>query len=299
MKNTSTPFHAALVTAALSLPFATFAGEGKNQSAAPATEAPKAESPFSGSLTNIVFNKYIVRGIVFEDKGPAIWTIGNLNLNVYKDASNEVFQSVSLFGGIFTDVNTSAPLTANKTPTSARNFTEIDYFLGVSALLGKRLTVSSAFWEWASPSNVYKGGRFWRNDLSFSDAGWLGDNFAINPHLSIQYEIEGILGNRPHQWYFEPGISPSYTFFKGSDLPVTVALNVTAGLGGAFYGQKDELGFYSFGPQVSAPLNFIPKGYGSWSTSVGYSHVHSAKALHAADKSANNDIFSASLSVSF
>ena len=125
-----------------------------------------------------------------------------------------------------------------------------------------------------NPSGGYHQGRWVKTTLGFDDTGLTGQNFSIQPYLNVLYELPGpsYPGLKPHAWYFEPGISPNYTFFSAR-ISCQSCFPIAVGLGNKFYA-GDTYGYLSVGPQVSVPLAFIPLKYGKWTASLGYRYIN-------------------------
>ena len=99
---------------------------------------------------------------------------------------------------------------------------------------------------------------------------------------------------------FEPGIAPNYTFFKGSRTPLTVSVPITFGLGNEFYG-GETFGYFSVGPQLSVPLDFVPEGFGKWTYSIGYKYYRlgDTTSAIAPNGDADQHLISTSISAKF
>jgi hypothetical protein len=94
----------------------------------------------------------------------------------------------------------------------------------------------------------------------------------------------GAAGLKPHGWYYELGIAPSYTVMPKAKYPITVSAPFTLGLGDSsgFYG-SNNFGYFSVGPNISVPLAFIPSGFGAWTLSAAYTYYYEGTTVRQAD----------------
>ena len=256
---------AIVLTGILASPGRASAGElQKNEKAV--IETVKKDA-ISGDLGVTVLNQYNARGIIVEDEGVIFQPYFDLYFKLYEGEG--FINSISLQTGLWADLSSSAPLASAGSTT--RHFTEIDWSAGFIVKFAERFTLSTYYYEFYSPSDSYQEGRNINTILTYDDSGLIAKNFSIKPHLTVLYELPAPnqSGLKGHSWYFEPGITPNYTFFAESKTPLNVALDVRVGLGSSFY-NGDTVGYVSAGPQITAPLGFIPESYGAWTASAGY-----------------------------
>ena len=281
----------------LALPLAGFAGT--EEKATPPVTPALTPTALSGDLGVTVLNNYNTRGIIVESKGGVFQPYADLYLNLYK-SSDGFINSFSLQTGIWNDVNTVGPLA--KSGSDLKHWTEFDWDAGFILKFDKRFSLSTVYLQYVSPSDAYRLGRFINNVFSFDDSGLLDKNFSIQPHVTVLYELPGpgYAGLKPHSWYFEPGISPNYTFFKDSKTPLNLSLPIYSGLGSSFYAGH-TYGYFAFGPQIGVPLGFIPAQYGKWNFGAGYRYYNlgSTTAAIAPGHAASQNLFNVSLGLTF
>jgi hypothetical protein len=218
-------------------------------------------------------NFYIERGVIIQHEGLISQPYADLYYKLYQGDGfiNKVTATVGLWG----DLSTAGLPSSPDATSLGRDFTEFDVIPGLAVQFENRFTLTTRFNQWFNPSGGYHQGRWVNTTLGFDDTGLTGQNFSIQPYLNVLYELPGpsYPGLKPHAWYFEPGISPNYTFFSGSQYPVNLAFPIAVGLGNRFYA-GDTYGYLSVGPQVSVPLAFIPLKYGKWTASLGYRYIN-------------------------
>jgi hypothetical protein len=237
---------------------------GKNAPPLPPSPPPTA---ISGDIGVAVTNQYNSRGLILENKGVVWQPYGDLYLKLHD--GDGFIKSFSLQAGIWNDINPAGPIAAHDANNKA--WTEFFWQTGFIVDFAQRFSLSSVYRQYTSPSDAYRFGRPLNNVLSFDDSGLLDKNFSFQPHVTVLYELPGPGHNgfRGHSWYFAPGITPNYTFFTGSKMPVTCSLPLTVGLGSSFYAGS-TFGYFAVGPRISVPLRFIPEKCGAWTLSIGY-----------------------------
>ena len=283
------------IIALLSFPLGGLAGSNNIDESKSLAPTPK-PSALSGDMGISALNIYNSRGIIVENKGCVLQPYGDLFYNICKSDSF----AFSLQAGIWNDINTAGPLA--RPGSGVKPWTEFDWDTGFILKFNQRFSLSTVYLQYFSPSDAYKLGRFINNTLTFDDAGLLDKNFSIQPHLTVLYELPapGQAGLRPHSWYFEPGISPNYTFLKQSKTPVNLGLPLYSGLGSGFYAGT-TYGYFAVGPQVTVTLGCIPPQYGAWNFSAGYRYYNlgTTTTSVAPAHNSNQNIFNASVGLSF
>jgi hypothetical protein len=183
-----------------------------------------------------------------------------------------------------------------------RNFTELDFIPGISVQFLKRFNFTLLYDNWITPAGGYGAGQWIQGILGYDDSNLLLKNFSFQPLLKVLYELpsDTPAGLSPHGWYYEPSITPNYTFFSTSKYPLNVGLNATLGLGSQFYGH-DTFGYLAVGPQISVPLGFIPADFGKWVLSAGYRYydLGNTTAAIAPGHDHSQNLYSLSLGLKF
>lgn len=281
-----------ILSALLALPLVAFAGTEDHKAVVQPTPTPSA---ITGDIGVYVTNVDIRRGIAIGDSGAYIQPAANLYVNLFKGTG--FINSVSATAGIWNSFSSKGDFA--KKDNNVEHWTEFDWDLGVSVGFAERFSLSLTYLEWISPNDGYPLGRDLITSLGYNDAGLLDSNFSLQPRLTTWYSLKGdgsISGLKGHSWYFNPSITPNYTFFKESSTPVNVALPINFGLGDAYY-NGDFLGYFSVGPQVTVSLGFVPPQYGKWTWSAGYRYYTVGDNVEAASVGKDSSLNQANTSV--
>ncbi len=244
---------------------------GKEVTQATIIEPPK--SRISGDLGVSLLNQYNTRGIIVQSKGVIYQPYGDLYLNVYH--GDGFINRVSLQAGFWADLSSDTKISNPTVGNAQRHFTELDFLPGVSVQFLKRFNFTLLYDNWITPAGGYGSGQWIQGIIGYDDSNQLIKNFSFQPLFKALYELpsDTPAGLGAHAWYFEPSITPNYTFFSSSKYPLNVGLNGTLGLGKQFYA-GDTFGYLAVGPQVSVPLGFIPSDFGKWTLSAGYRYYY-------------------------
>ena len=269
-------------------------GEGE----LPVTEKLPNTSRFSGNAGVDFRSQYNARGIVIQDQDLTIQPYLNLNYKLYegKGFINGITATIGSWNDISTNTKLSNP------SFSAKNWTETDINAGLSFQFADRFSFSSTFTNYSSPAGGYNEGRFINNILAYNDAGLISPLFSLQPQFTVLYELpaDGYPGLKPNAWYFEPGLTPNYTFNPKSKYPINVALPLRVGLGNEFY-NGSTYGFFSVGPQISFPLAFLNTPGTKWNLNLGYLYYNLGDTTTAVapNRSSSQHLFNLGVSINF
>jgi hypothetical protein len=256
-------------------------------------------------------SEYETRGLVSQDKGVIAQPYLDLYIKLYSgDANSWGINSVSGQLSFWSDVgsNTFTANTAIGLPQGYYNhhpgtdavpsWYEFDWDPGISVSFAQHATLLLQYFEFDSPAGAFDTARSVDAALSYDDTSlWasspLGSgSFAFHPHFTVLYELgaPGEAGLRPHGWYYEIGLAPSYTFLPKATYPITLSTPATVGLGddNGFYG-GNTFGYFSVGPTVSVPLAFIPSGFGAWTASASYLYYYEGTTVRAFNQANGTD----------
>ena len=233
--------------------------------------APAPASPFSWDSGVALTNYYVERGVFISTKGTVFEPYGDLYYKLYQGGG--IINSVTAGIGYWASLDTAGAPASAGTSGFPRYFTEIDLIPSLAIQFADRFTLTARYNHWASPSDGYGPGNWVNATLAYDDTGLTVPNFSVQPYLNVLYEhpVQSHSGLEPHAWYFEPGVSPNYTFFSGSKYSVNFAVPIAVGLGNKFYAGQ-TYGYLNVGPQISVPLSFIPDKYGKWNASIAYKY---------------------------
>jgi hypothetical protein len=254
--------------------------------ATPPAPAVAPNSYITGDFGVTFTSEYLSRGIVQPDqtKGVIAQPYLDLYIKLYSgDANSMGINAVSAQLSFWSDVGSNHD-TAGPSATTP-DWYEFDWDPGISVTFAQKFTLLTQYFEFDSPSGAFNTARSIDANLTYDDS-WLLGAFSLHPHATVLWELgaPGFAGLKPHGWYYELGIAPSYTFLPKSNYPITLAAPFTVGLGDSqgFYG-NNNFGYFSVGPSVSVPLAFIPAGFGSWTLTAAYTYYYEGTTVREAD----------------
>jgi hypothetical protein len=237
----------------------------------PVAAPPASPSPFSADAGVAVTNTYVERGVFIANQGAVFEPYGDIYYNAY--SGKGFINSVTFGAGYWAVLNTAGTPAADNVSGFLRYFTEFDVIPSLTIQFADRFSLTAKYNHWFSPSGAYGPGNWINATLAYNDAGLTAPNFSIKPYLNVLYELPGSSnpGLSPHGWYFEPGISPNYTFNASSKTPINFAVPIAVGLGEGFYAGA-TYGYFNVGPQISAPIAALPSKYGKLTATLGYKY---------------------------
>ncbi len=274
------------------------------------------ESRISGDLGITVVSQYVSRGVIFENQGGIIQPYADLYFKLYEGEGflNKVQINLGIWNSFHSE-KTDAGLISGG-PSSTRSWYEFDFTAGVSFTFAKNFTFTPSYYTFLSPNDGFSTFQGLNLKLAYDDTDLLGA-FALHPYVQVLFELENKAGTGADEGiYYEVGIAPSFPVG-----PLTVTLPVTAGFGSNdFYGSLDRttgfiedeaFGFVSGGVNLAYNLTFIPKSYGSWTATAGYTYYYLGEgtsdfntaarggAVRSDDGDEHEHVFSAGLVVAF
>lgn len=234
-----------------------------------------------------LYDKYFFRGLTQQTGGLQAQPWAELSIQLV-DNGEGPFQNVALFAGAWSSLNSKDLMQYNQDATqSPMPLYELDLYVGVSASLGAGFTASVSYVNYLYPNSGTTTIQELDLGLSYDDSEHLGA-FALSPYVLLAFEVagggSGINGDKNGS-YLEIGAEPGYTFNEDGSTPITVSTPIAFGMaiGEDYYYGGNTLGFASIGGSVSAPLSFIPAGYGDWSVWSGITGVWQAAGIRTAD----------------
>lgn len=234
------------------------------------------------------------RGMMVRNEGVTFQPLFLTFVDLYK--GDGFINSFKLVGGVWNDFGSSG-VSENppygSDPTT--NWTEIDPIGGISIGFAKRFTLDVTyigFKEFILDIGMVHNLEV---KLSFDDSDYLGA-FALHPYVLFWQELENkttnarvpeavfgpspFSGNNPQpgpSFYFEVGITPSYTFKSLGDLKFEVPCRVLLPderFYGEYYGDSSFVGLFEVGAKTTLPLKGMPKGYGNWDVYAGFKYQY-------------------------
>ena len=307
-----------LTAGALMLPTLSWAGtEVAYKESKPIVEVEE-ESRISGDLGINVVSQYVSRGLILENQGAILQPYADLYFKIYEGEGflNKVQLNLGIWNS-FHDQKTDAGVASGSGSSTTRSWYEFDFTAGVSFTFAKNFTFTPSYFTFLSPNDGFATFQGLNLKLAYSDADLWGGKFALNPYVQVLFELENKAGSGADEGvYYEVGIAPSFPVG-----PLTVTLPVTAGFGSNdFYGSynpstglidDEAFGFVSGGVNLAYGLTFIPKSYGTWTVTAGYTYYYlgdGAKdfntpqrggAVRSGDGDEHEHVFSAGLVVAF
>jgi hypothetical protein len=241
---------------------------------------------FSATLAYQAFTQYNSYGLVIQPQGISSQPFFNLRYRVFENTDNRSFlNSTTLFLTTWSDFSSNQNL--SNPVSSYRNFTETDLIVGFTAIMAQRVSATFNLVTYVSPAGAYGFGAWTRGTFVYDDSGQLSPTVSIKPQLSVVYTFPAAsaISLVPSAFLFEPGITPSISFWSKTSHPATLSFPIRVGLGNKFY-DGSTYGFTSFGPQFSIRVPMLSgKGFNT-NLSLGYLYYNLGPT--AAEFSSNN-----------
>jgi hypothetical protein len=217
------------------------------------------ESCITGDLGVDFTSNYISRGIPQENQGVIGQPYLDLYFKLYEGSG--ALTKVSLNLGAWSSIHSHKNALNGPTTTG---WYEFDYSAGFTFQFGN-FSVTPSFLAILSPSDVFADNYNAQVTLAYDDSEALG-NFALHPHVTVLFELEGKAGSGPDTGvYYEIGIAPSFKIGEGTlSIPVNLGLG-SDGFYGSAGGGDDTYGYFSAGLALEWPLHFLPECLGQWS----------------------------------
>jgi hypothetical protein len=226
------------------------------------------ESCITGDLGVDFTSNYISRGIPQENQGLIGQPYVDLYFKLYEGSG--ALSKVSLNLGAWSSVHSHKP--AGLGSTSVRGWYEFDYSVGLTLQFGN-FSVTPSFLAILSPNDSFADNYNANIAFAYDDSEALGA-FALHPHVTVMFELEGKAGSGPDTGiYYEIGIAPSVKVGEG-----TLSFPINVGLGSdGFYGSAggdDTYGYFSAGLALEYPLNFVPECLGAWAVKANATYYN-------------------------
>ena len=236
------------------------------------------------AISNLEFsNEYLTpRGMIVHEDGLTFqWLLLGL-FNIYK--GDGFINDFTLVGGMWNDfcsdgVSVNPPF-GSEPKTS---WVEIDPIAGVSFGFAKNFRLDLTYTAFNMQVLGIGTSQHLETKLSFNDSQYL-KAFALQPYMIFWKELTGkataaqvpyqvFLGEQgpPSSFYFEMGVTPSYTI-KSIDLKLEVPCRMIIAADdfyGEYYAASSTVGLYEVGLRATYPLKFMPPGYGFWNFHAG------------------------------
>jgi len=233
------------------------------------------------------------RGMIVRDNGLTFQPLFLAFIDLYR--GNGFVNSVQAVGGVWNDIGSSISEHAPFGSDPKTNWSETDPIGGLKVGFAKHFTLDVTYTAFIEYILDIPNSQHLETKLSFDDTDFLGP-FALHPYLLFWQELDGkstdadvpqaVLGpsrksgshpNPGSSFYFELGITPSYTFQNAGNLKIEAPCRLLlpdSRFYGEYYGESSTLGLVETGLKASVPLSFMPKGYGNWSAYAGFKYQY-------------------------
>lgn len=236
------------------------------------------------AVSNFEFsNQYLTpRGMIVTEDGLTFqWLLLGL-LNIYKGDS--FINDFTLVGGMWNDFNTAGvSVNAPFGSSPKTSWVEIDPIAGISVSFAKNFRLDVTYTAFDMQILGIPTSQHLETKLSFNDSPYL-KAFALQPYMIFWQELTGkataarvpyqvYLGEAgpPSSFYFEFGVTPSYTV-KSIELKLEVPCRMIMAADdfyGEYYASSSTVSLYEVGFKATLPLKFVPPGYGFWNFHAG------------------------------
>ncbi len=238
---------------------------------------PEAPPSLIHGLINLELSDHYItpRGLDVENQGLIFQPLVLIFWDLYSSKTG-FLNDVTLTTGVWNSWHTHA------SGADKGEWNEIDPTVGLTFKFAKDFQFDAFYTAFKSQTNSYETSTNLDLKLTYHDH-FMGD-FSINPYVEWFKEIAEKAtvafdySKAPESYYFSIGIDPTYS---SKACPVKVELPTFINLvDNGFYQKFDGshggsgLAVFSTELKVSMPLNFIPKGYGSWTIYAGYQYYH-------------------------
>jgi hypothetical protein len=242
------------------------------------------------------------RGLVVENQGLVMQPVFGF---VFPLDDIGPISKVAFITGLWNSINT------NQHDHFVGPWNEMDYFVSITGSYGK-FTGTATYSPWFFPAHAATVEETSDFKLSYNDTDTLFRGLSIKPYVDFFYDISGdspvILGRGGSTYYFELGVSPSYTYKGIEGWPLTFNTPTYFSVGPKnFWAAHDgtsNFGTFSTAINVTVPLNMIPIRYGAWHADIGLQYFylmnHSlVEAGGLASGNNNHNVLNASIGVGF
>jgi hypothetical protein len=269
--------------AAALLPLAgTSALAGETNSVA-ATPPPPAPSRINGLVDLTIASHYLTpRGMDVSRQGVVLQPLVLLFANVYKaDSKDDFIGDATIIGGFWNCFGTHKLASSTSVGATRTGWYEIDPIAGVSIGFAKNFKVSVTYTAFDMQIYNIPFSQHLETKLSFDDSDYL-KSFALHPYVLYWQELDGkaVASTSPNpstSHYFDAGIAPGFTFKDFHDIKLEAPCRIlmaAPGFYGTGAGSGTFISLYELGLKASAPLPFMPQGYGHWSADLGVKYMN-------------------------
>lgn len=273
------------LAAAAVLPFASssaFADETNSVATPTPPPAPPAAAPSRVNfLVDLgVSSHYLTpRGMDVVRQGLVLQPMILGLFNVYK--GDGFVNDATIVGGFWTCFATHKLPSSTSVGATRTGWIETDPIAGIAIGFAKDFKVSVTYTAFDMGIYNIPFSQHLETKLSFDDSNYL-KAFALHPYVIYWQELDGKAvsntdPNPTQSHYFDVGIAPGYTFKDFYSIKLEApcrALMAADSFYGTGAGPTTFVSLYEIGLKASAPLTFMPAGYGHWSASLGVKYMN-------------------------
>ena len=248
---------AALAAAAVAMPLQAQPTDPYGNTPATTYDAPRAinTGDFTFSAGAEVVSIYVFRGIETQDDGFIIQPWAEIGTSLGDSGFDLTLGTWSSLGSDGSGGGANSPSFAFETDLYASLSYELDQFT-----LGATLT------GFYSPGGFFGDVEEIALSAEYDDSAYF-EEWAFSPYALLAFEFRDENGSE--DIYLELGGSFGAPFIDAESLPVDISFPFVLGFSLDDYyqdagGSNEFFGFLRIGTELSAPLDFIPAAYGSW-----------------------------------
>lgn len=282
-KINSSKFMLGSLALATVLPLAGSNARADETNSVAATPPPPPPSRVNALVDLTIASHYLTpRGMDVSSQGVVFQPLVLAFFNVYKaDKSDDFINDATIVGGFWNCFGTHQLPATQDAGSNKTGWYEIDPIAGISIGFAKNFKVSVTYTAFNMQILDIPFSQHLESKVSFDDSDYL-KAFALHPYFLYWQELDGKAvsntdANPSSSHYFEVGIAPGYTFKDFYNIKLEAPCRVLMAAD-AFYGTAAGtttfVSLYEIGLKASAPLPFMPQGYGHWSANLGVKYMN-------------------------
>ena len=271
------------LAAAAILPLAASRASADETNSVAATPPPPPPSRVNALVDLTIASHYLTpRGMDVSSQGVVFQPLVLTFFDVYKGDS--FITDATIVAGVWNCFGTHKLLSTQQSTPGGSNRTgwyEIDPIAGISLGLGKNFKLSVTYTDFNMQIYNIPFSQHLETKLSFDDTEYL-KAFALHPYVIYWQELENKAvastdANPTESYYFDVGVSPGFTFKDAYNIKLEAPCRIlmaNENFYGTGAGPTPFVSLYEIGAKASAPLPFMPAGYGHWSADLGVKYQH-------------------------
>lgn len=307
--NKSSKLRFSSLAAAALLPLAGSAAHGEESTNSVASTPPPPPSRLNALVDLTVASHYLTpRGMDVSRQGVVMQPLVLVFGNVYKaEEKTDFISEATIIGGFWNCFGTDKLPSSTSVGATRTGWYEIDPIAGISVGFGKNVKVSVTYTAFDMQIYNIPFSQHLETKVSFDDSDYL-KAFALHPYFLYWQELDGkaVASTDPSpstSHYFDVGVAPGYTFKDIYNIKLEAPCRVLMAAD-SFYGTgagpTTFVSLYEIGLKASAPLPFMPGGYGHWSANLGVKYMNFCNEnIQATQNETGSTVFYGGISVFF